>query len=49
MARGYEYNSGSNDRFLNTDEIRIFNKLADESTSFNMSDIEAGKFNDRLS
>ena len=49
VARGYEYNSGSNDRFLNTDEIRIFNKLADESTSFNMSDIEAGKFNDRLS
>jgi UDP-N-acetylglucosamine 4,6-dehydratase len=48
VESGYEYNSGTNDRFLTTDEIKIYNELSRTSTSFTLKDIEAGKFDDRL-
>jgi len=44
VMEGFEYNSGANPRFLNAREIEIFNALARTNQSFELSDIEAGKF-----
>ncbi|MNL89216.1 hypothetical protein D3C87_2193980 [compost metagenome] len=39
----FEYNSGTNERFLSIEEIRLYNQLARTDISFTLADIEAGR------
>ncbi|MCP4933868.1 MAG: UDP-N-acetylglucosamine 4,6-dehydratase (inverting) [bacterium] len=48
VKQGFEYNSGANERFLDIREIKIFNELALNDTSFALSDVENGKFDDLI-
>ncbi|ARP97320.1 UDP-N-acetylglucosamine 4,6-dehydratase (inverting) [Bordetella genomosp. 13] len=44
VPKMFEYNSGTNDRFLTLDEIRLYNRLARTGVSFTLADVEAGRF-----
>lgn len=43
VTKMFEYNSGTNERFLTIDEIRLYNHLARTDISFTLADIEAGR------
>lgn len=48
VVENFEYNSGTNQRFLTLREIEIYNQLALTSHSFTITDVEAGKFDGLL-
>ncbi|WP_256376488.1 polysaccharide biosynthesis protein [Stappia sp. P2PMeth1] len=46
VKEGFEYNSGTNPRFLTPPEIAIYNSLSRTNQSFTLEDVENGKFED---
>lgn len=48
VPKMFEYNSGTNERFLSIDEIRLYNQLARTDISFTLADVEAGRITPEL-
>lgn len=48
VEEGFEYNSGTNPRFLTMREIELYNHLAPTNQSFTIEDVEARKFDHLL-
>lgn len=46
VPNGFEYHSGTNERFLTVPEIKTFNVLARSNRSFTLEDVEAGEIDD---